>query len=185
MKRVVVIVVLLVVSAGADAQVKVGGQEIVPKGLVFAESDPKSRVTAEGELEDGCGWSFEGSTRFAEQRVETDCYLDYRRTSMVLSKNCPPPAKPEVVVGERTTTAARPRCPGDDGEIPPPEVETRAISSGSTPDGKMQAILDQPDGTRVTMAWDATIVRMVIRFPDGTTDILQVASEKTGAEAAP
>lgn len=177
--RVILFLLLLAVSGPAAlSQVKIAGEEIVPKGLIFADSHPQSRVTAEGELADGCGWSISAETRFAEQRLETDCYLDYRRTSVTLTRKCPAPAKPESSVAERTTTAPGPRCPAESGEIDPPDVASKAISSGTTPDGKRQAILVQADGTRMTMSWDESGAHVVIRFPDGTTDRLDVAAEK-------
>lgn len=178
MRSVGVLLVFLTLVPSLLAQVKVGGREIVPKGLIFADPDPKSTVTAEGELEDGCGWTLEGETRFAEERAEEECVLDYRRTTVLLTRKCPAPAKPEPVVAERTTTAPKQRCPDEGGELAELEVETRAISSGTTPDGKRQAILTQPDGTRLTMSWDMSGARVVIRFPDATTDVLQVAAQK-------
>lgn len=181
--RAFAIVALAVLPLGAD-EVKVGGEEFIPKGLIFSESDPKSRVAGEGDLADGCEWVLESDTRVAARRVEKespeqDCVQYFYRTRVELLRRCPAPASPEIVTSERTTNRA-PICPDAAGSIDPPAIEARAISSGETPDGQRQQIIVHPDGTRLTLQWNSKGISVGIRYTDGTTDRLVVKSKLEG-----
>jgi hypothetical protein len=174
--RLLLLIALLTSHSSLAAQVKVGGREVVPEGLIFADADAKSRIVAEGELSDGCGWVLSVETKFAEEREAGDCLLDYRRTTVTLAKKCAAPAQPEVTTSERVTTAPRARCPESSGDVPPLRIDSKTISFGRVPDGQWQAIVEQPDGTRLVLAWNAAAVRLVIRYPDGTSDTVTAAA---------
>jgi hypothetical protein len=159
------------------SQVRVGGREFIPKDLIFADADPKSRVSGESDLADGCKWILSVDTRAAAQHLEDDCRRYYYRTRVTLEKECPPPAEKEQSTSERVTYTG-PHCRNAAGELPPPRVESRAISSGRTPDGRNQEIIQQPDGTRLTFTHDRSGAQIAIRYPDTTTDLLTVAAKK-------
>ncbi|MGA7613637.1 MAG: hypothetical protein WBX15_00520 [Thermoanaerobaculia bacterium] len=181
MKRVTLMLFFLLMPLGAFAQapsVKIGGEEIVPKGLIFGDADPKSRVTAEGKLADGCGWTLTVETRFAAKELEKRCVLDYRKTTVVLTRKCRKPAQPEPTQSERVTTAPKSRCPDENGDVPEPDLETKPVSSGRTPDGKYQTIVVQPDGSRLTLSSDGDLVQVTVRYPDATGDVLRISAAK-------
>jgi hypothetical protein len=179
-RRTLLLLLSLLVALGISADrgsVKVGGREFIPKGLIFPDADPKSRVAGEGELSDGCRWVLVAETRVADQRAEDDCRRYYYRTHVVLQKKCAPPAEPEEAHSERVTTTG-PHCPDNSGSVADPKIDSRAISAGLTPDGRFQDIIQQPDGTRLTITHDDSGARVALRYPDGTTDALQVAASK-------
>jgi hypothetical protein len=159
------------------SQVRVGGREFIPKDLIFADADPKSRVTGESDLADGCKWVLAVDTRSAAQHLEEDCRRYFYRTRVTLEKECPPPAEKEHSTSERITYTG-PHCPPASGKLPPPRTESRAISSGKTPDGRNQEIILQPDGTHLTFIHNETGAQISIRYPDLTTDTLRVAAKK-------
>lgn len=168
-------------SDPSASPIKVGGETFVPKGLIFSESPPEGRVTGQAALSDGCEWVLESETRLASKRVEKerpeeDCLQHFYKTRVVLAKRCPAPAKPLESSSERIT-ARSPECPDAGAAAPSPSSAVRAISSGTTPDGRSQEIVIHPDGTRLTIQWDDQSVSVQIRYPDGSTDRMSQTAE--------
>jgi hypothetical protein len=171
-------VVLAIYAAGAltvaGAGVKIAGVEFVPKDLIFAAPEAKSRATADGVLPGDCMWQFSSETRVGRREEPQGCIRYYYKTSVSLVATWPAPNEKSVVRAAERITATDPRCPDAAGKIAPPPVEARAISSGTTADGKHQDVILQPDGTRITLTWDGTSVTALAAWPDGTADLLKV-----------
>lgn len=165
-------VLMLPLSAGAG--VKVAGVEFVPKDLIFAAVEPKSRATAEGPLPAECKWDFVSETRIGKQEDGQGCVRYFYKTTVSLSQSCPAPhEKPLHVTSDRITSQG-PFCPDRAGKVQPPSVESRALSSGTNAEGKHQETILQPDGTRITLIWDAAGVIAAIGYPDGSGDTLKL-----------
>lgn len=153
--------------------VKVAGVEFVPKDLIFAAVEPKSRATAEGTLPAECKWEFISETRVGKQEDGQGCVRYFYRTTVSLTQSCPAPhEKPAGSASDRITSQG-PFCP-EHGKVAPPNVESKALSSGTTSDGKHQEIVLQPDGTRITLIYDGVSVLAVIGYPDGSGDALKL-----------
>ncbi len=158
----------------ASGGVKVAGVEFVPKDLIFAAVEPKSRATAEGPLPAQCKWDFVSETRVGKQEDGQGCVRYFYKTTVSISQTCPAPhEKPKGVASERITSQG-PFCPDRAGKVQPPNVESRALSSGTTAEGKHQEIVLQPDGTRVTLIYDDASVIAAIGYPDGSGDTLKL-----------
>lgn len=157
------------------ASVRVGGVEFVPKDLVFAAADPRSRATAEGALPDECKWEFVSETRIGRHDDPQRCVRYYYRTSVALTRSCPQ-SRPQRSFSERIT-ATGPHCPDASGKVVPPLTEARALSSGTTADGKHQDIVVQPDGTRIALLSDGTTASASAAYPDGSADFVIVPSK--------
>lgn len=168
-----VLVFLSAAAVPAQEAVKVAGDSFFPGDLIFGEADPKSVATGEGSLPDECKWELRTSTRVAREDVDRTCRRYFYKTGVVLTRKCPAPQKPKVVSSERITTTG-PHCAEEERKLPPPKVESRAISSGMVPDGRRQEIVEQPDGTRVVIRSDATGVEVRVSYPDRTTDVLKI-----------
>jgi hypothetical protein len=158
------------------AGVKVAGAEFVPKDLIFAAPEARSRATAEGPRPNECKWTFVSETRIGkrEDPQGKDCVRYYYKTTVTLEQTCPASNEKTGDVSrlsERITSAG-PVCPDASGKVATPHTEARVLSSGTTPDGKHQDIVTQPDGTRITLLYDATSVVAVAVYPDGTADTL-------------
>jgi hypothetical protein len=153
--------------------VKIAGAEFVPKDLVFAAAESRSRATAEGPMPGECKWDFVSETRIGRREDEKECVRFYYKTSVSLVLSCMTAgSRPERRFAERIT-ATEARCPDASGRINPPAVEARAISSGTTVDGRSQEIVVLPDGTRAILSYDAAGVVVTAVFPDGTVDTLK------------
>ena len=160
----------------ALAGVKVAGVEFVPKDLIFAAAEPKSRANADGPLPNECKWNYTSETRIARREDSQGCIRYYYKTSVTLEQACPPPNDKTTAVtrfSERITSAG-PYCPDGSGKIAPPQTEARVLSSGTTAEGKHQDILTQPDGSRITLLYDDASALAVVIYPDGTADGLKV-----------
>jgi hypothetical protein len=163
------VVTLLVLLA-----VKIAGVEFVPKDLVFASAEPKSRATAEGALPGECKWDFATETRIGRREDPQGCVRFYYKTTVTLVLTClAKDLQPVRRVAERITTTNN-RCPDAAGRVATAAVEARALSSGTTVDGRSQEIIVQPDGSRITLSYDDTGVFVTSAFPDGTSDVLKV-----------
>src|SRR5262245_64030899 len=110
-------VVLLALFFG----VKVAGVEFVPKDLIFAAVEPKSRATADGPLPSECKWEFASETRIAKQEDGQGCVKYFYKTSVSLNQTCPAPNEKAVRVSSERITAQGPFCP-DHGKVQPPNV---------------------------------------------------------------
>ncbi len=163
----------LLLPALAAAGVKVAGVEFVPKDLIFAAVEPKSRATAEGPLPAECKWELLSETRIGKQEDGQGCVRYFYKTTVSLTQTCPAPHEKPAGVGSDRITSQGPFCP-DHGKVSPPSVETRALSSGTTADGKHQEIVLQADGTRITLIYDSASVMVVIGYPDGSGDTLKL-----------
>jgi hypothetical protein len=158
--------------------VKVAGVEFVPRDLIFAAAEPKSRATADGELPNECKWAFTSETRIAKRDdgQGQGCVRYFYKTTVKLEQTCPAPNDQITTIthSSERITATGPFCPDSSGKVPPPQTEARVLSSGTTADGKHQDILIQPDGTRITLTSDASSVLVVAVYPDGTADTLKL-----------
>jgi hypothetical protein len=153
--------------------VKVAGVEFVPKDLIFAAVEPKSRATADGTLPAECKWEFISETRVGKQEDGQGCVRYFYKTTVSLAQSCPAPhEKPASSASDRITSQG-PFCP-DHGKVAPPNVESKALSSGTTSDRKHQEIVLQADGTRITLIYDGVSVLAVIGYPDGSGDTLKL-----------
>ena len=165
--------VLLILSG-----VKIGGVDFVPKDLIFAAPEAKSRATADGPLPNECKWSFISETRIArrEDTQGKDCIRYYYKTTVTLEQTCPASTDnaPKIARLSERITSAGPFCPDGSGKVAPPSVEARVLSSGTTPEGKHQDIVSQPDGSRITLLYDGAGVQAVVVYPDGTADVLKL-----------
>ena len=154
--------------------IKVGGVEFVPKDLIFAAPELKSRATADGPLPNQCKWTFTAETRIARVQDDKGCVRYYYKTGVGLEQSCPAPnEKTEAHSTERITSPGL-FCPDGSGKIQPPQTEAKVLSTGTTSDGKHQDILQQPDGTRITLIYDDNGATCSIGFPDGSGDSLKV-----------
>jgi hypothetical protein len=153
--------------------VKVAGAEFVPKDLIFAAVEPKSRAVADGALPAECKWDFISETRVGKQEDGQGCVRYFYKTTISLMQSCPAPHDKPTGASSERITAQGPFCP-DHGKVPPPSVESKALSSGTTADGKHQEILVQPDGTRITLVYDGASVTAAIGYPDGSGDLLKL-----------
>ena len=165
---------MLLLPLTAGAGVKVAGVEFVPKDLIFAAVEPKSRATAEGPLPQECKWDFVSETRIGKQEDGQGCVRYFYKTTVALSQNCPAPHEKPVNVTSDRITSQGPFCPDRGGKVQPPNVESHALSSGTNAEGKHQETVLQPDGTRITLIWDAAGVIAAIGYPDGSGDTLKL-----------
>ena len=163
----------LLLALPATAGVKVNGTEFVPKDLIFAAAEPRSRAMAEGPLPNECSWTFTSETRVGRREDDKGCVRYYYQTTVRLAQTCPEPAKPQEHSSERIT-AAGPFCPDGSGKVAPPNLDARVLSSGTTSDGKQQDIVQQPDGTRIVIVSDASSVVVTVVYPDGSGDGLKL-----------
>ena len=165
-------------TVSAVAGVKVAGTDFVPKDLVFAASEEKGHVTADGPLPNECKWTMFSEVRIArrDDLQGKDCVRYYYKTRVTLEQTCPAPTDKSTAVtrvSERITSAG-PFCPDTAGKVTPPHVEARVLSSGTTPEEKHQDIVTYADGTRITLLYDAAGVMVVATYPDGTADALKL-----------
>lgn len=167
---------MLLIVLSLLASVKVAGVEFVPKDLIFAAAEPKSRATADGPLPNECKWNFSSETRIAKREDSQNCVRYYYKTSVVLEHVCPAPNDKSTAVTRSSDriTSTGPHCPDASGKVAPPQTEARVLSSGTTADGKHQDIVTQPDGTRITLLFDSAGVLAVVIYPDGTADTLKL-----------
>jgi hypothetical protein len=171
---------LFAIPACAFAGVKIAGIEFVPKDLIFAAPEARSRATAEGPLPNECTWSFVSETRIARredpQGKDKDCVRYYYKTTVTLEQTCPASndKTTRLTRSSERIVSAGPFCPDASGKIVPPNVEARVLSSGTTAEGKHQDIVSQPDGTRISLLYDAAGVQVVAVYPDGTADVLKL-----------
>lgn len=164
----------VVVSLLLLLAVKIAGVEFVPKDLVFASPEAKSRATADGPLPGECKWDFVAETRIGRREDTQGCIRFYYKTTVSLVHVCPSREAAAVRRVAERITATDTRCPDANGRVTPPAVDSRAVSSGTTVDGRSQEIISQPDGTRITLSYDAASATVTAAFPDGTTDGLRV-----------
>ena len=172
--RIALFFALILATNPSTAGVKVAGAEFVPKDLIFAASESKSRASAEGILPNECTWSFLAQTRIGAKEDSQRCVRFYFKTTVTLVQSCPARNKPAVERLAERITATPNRCPDAKGPVTPPAAETTVISSGTTVDGRHQEIVRQPDGTRITLSYDDKFVAVTTVFPDGTTDVLKL-----------
>lgn len=164
--------ILLPLTAGGG--VKIAGVEFVPKDLIFAAVEPKSRATADGPLPAQCKWEFVSETRIGKQEDGQGCVRYFYKTTVSVSQSCSAPLeKPKYITSERITSQG-PFCPDRAGKVQPPNIESRALSSGRNAEGKNQEIVLQPDGTRITLIYDDASVIAGIVYPDGSGDTLKL-----------
>lgn len=156
------------------SSVKIAGVEFVPKDLVFADAEPKSRVTAEGPLSNQCKWTFIADTRIGRHAEGQECVRFYFRSAATLSQECPSPNEQHLDKSCERITATDVRCPDSNGKITAPSTDARALSSGNTSDGKHQDVVLLPDGTRIVLISDDEMATAALAFPDGSTDVLHV-----------
>jgi hypothetical protein len=169
---------LLAFAASAFAGVKVAGIDFVPKDLIFAAPEVKSNATADGPLPNECKWNLVGETRIArrEDAQGKECIRYYYKTRVTLEQTCPAPNDKSTTItrlSERITSTG-PFCPDAAGKVAPPHIEAHVLSSGTTPEEKHQDIVTYPDGTRITLLYDAAGVLVVAIYPDGTADTLKL-----------
>ena len=164
----------LFIPLGIHGGVKVAGVEFVPKDLIFAAVEPKSRATAEGPLPNQCKWNFASETRIGKQEDAQGCVRYFYKTSVAISQTCPAPHETPVEMRSERTTSQGPFCPERGGKVQAPSIESHALSSGTTAEGKQQEIIVQPDGTRITLVYDDRSVLAAIGYPDGSGDALKV-----------
>ena len=164
---------LLLLALPAAAGVKINGAEFVPKDLIFATAEPRSRAAADGPLPNECSWGFTSETRVGRREDEKGCVRYYYQTTIRLAETCPEPAKPQSHSSERITSAG-PFCPDTSGKVQPPNADARVLSSGTTSDGKHQDIVLQPDGTRIIIVSDDASVIVNIAYPDASGDSLKL-----------
>lgn len=169
---------LLAFAAPALAGVKIAGVDFVPKDLIFAAPEAKSRATADGPLPNACKWNFTSETRIAkrEDPQGQGCVRYYYKTTVTLEQTCAAPNDKTTAItrsSERITSAG-PFCPDSSGKVTPPQNEAHVLSSGTTAEGKHQDILTQPDGTRITLLYDDAGALGVVVYPDGTADTLKI-----------
>ncbi len=164
---------LSALAAGASAGVKIAGAEFVPKDLIFAAPEARSRAAAEGPLPEECRWEFVSETRIGRREDAQGCIRFYYKTTVSLVYVCPAKHPTSTRRVAERVTATDLRCPDANGRVTPPAAESRAISSGTTVDGRTQEIVAQPDGTRITLSYDANAVIVTAAFPDGTADVLK------------
>lgn len=170
-------VVALAIAVPALAGIKIAGADFVPKDLIFAAPEARSRATAEGPRPNECKWNFLSETRIAKREDAAqgkECIRYYYKTTVTLEQTCPSPNDKSTTISrlsERITSAG-PFCPDASGKIAPPHTEARVLSSGTTAEGKHQDVLTQPDGTRITLLYDSEKVQAVAVYPDGTADTL-------------
>jgi hypothetical protein len=167
------LVALMLLPLVARAGVKVAGTEFVPKDLIFAAPESKSRATAEGALPDQCKWEFLSETRIGRQEDGQGCVRYFYKTSVTLIQSCPAPREKPVLRGSDRITSQGPFCP-DHGKVQPPNTESKALSSGTTSEGKHQDTVLQPDGTRITLVYDEAGVVALIAYPDGSGDMVKL-----------
>ncbi len=168
------VLLFLFLPLAAGGGVKIAGVEFVPKDLIFAAVEPKSRATAEGPLPAECKWEFVSETRIGKQDDGQGCVRYFYKTTVSVSQSCPaPPEKGKHVTSERITSQG-PFCPDRAGKVQQPNVESRALSSGRNAEGKHQEIVLQPDGTRITLIYDDAGVIASIIYPDGSGDTLKL-----------
>jgi hypothetical protein len=167
-------VLILLVGGRLLGGVKVAGVDFVPKDLIFAAPEARSRATAEGPRPNECKWSFTSETRIGKREDAKDCVRYYYKTTVTLEQTCPAPndKSTDVVRKSERITSTGPFCPDASGRVAPPQTEARVISSGTTTDGKHQEIVLQPDGTRITLLYDAEKTQAMAVYPDGTADSL-------------
>jgi hypothetical protein len=159
----------------AMAGVKVAGVDFLPKDLIFASPEPKSRATADGPLPNECKWNFTSETRVAKREDSQACVRYYYKTTVRLEQSCPAPNdKNTVSRSSERITSSGPYCPDSAGKVVPPQTEARVLSSGTTAEEKHQDILTQPDGARITLLYDDGAVVAVVIYPDGTADTLKL-----------
>lgn len=165
---------ILAFTGAILAGVKVAGVDFVPKDLIFAAPEARSRATAEGPRPNECKWSFVSETRIGKREDAKECVRYYYKTTVTLEQRCPAPNDKSTNVLRRSEriTSTGPFCPDNSGRVPPPNMEARVISSGTTTDGKHQEIVLQPDGTRITLLYDDQKMQAVATYPDGTADTL-------------
>ncbi|HYS52819.1 MAG TPA: hypothetical protein VER58_03515 [Thermoanaerobaculia bacterium] len=178
LSRVSFLALALAFASPVLAGVKVGGVDFVPKDLIFAAPDAKSRATADGPLPNECKWSFVAETRIArrEDPQGKDCVRYYYKTTVAVVQSCPSQdgkTTETTRLSERITSSG-PFCPDASGKVTPPNVEAHVLSSGTTPEGKHQDVVAQPDGTRITILSDDASVVAVAVYPDGTADTLKL-----------
>src|SRR5437899_11383427 len=122
--------------AGLLLGVKVAGVEFVPRDLIFAAAEPKSRATADGDLPNECKWAFTSETRIAKRDdgQGQGCVRYYYKTTVRLEQTCSAANDQVKTVSQSSEriTAAGPFCPDSSGKLPPPQIETRVLSSGTT-----------------------------------------------------
>jgi hypothetical protein len=168
----------IVLALALLAGVKIAGVDFVPKDLIFAAAEPKSRATADGSLPNECKWDFSSDTRIAKRDDPQGqgCVRYYYKTTVTLVQTCPAPNDKvtTVIRSSERITSAGPFCPDSSGKVAPPHTEARVLSSGTTAEGKHQDILTQPDGTRITLLYDDSAVVAVVIYPDGTGDTLKL-----------
>ena len=153
--------------------IKVAGVEFVPKDLIFAAPEPKSRASADGPLPNECKWGYVSETRIGRREDDKGCVRYYYKTIVTLTQNCPAPNDKQPSHSAERITSTPAQCPDSSGKLPPPQTEAKVLSSGTTADGKHQDIVLQPDGTRITLLYDDTVVYVTVVFPDGTADSLK------------
>jgi hypothetical protein len=153
--------------------IKVAGVEFVPKDLIFAAVEPKSRATADGPLPSDCKWDFTSETRLGRQEDGQGCIRYFYKTSVYLTQTCPAPHDKPIGFSSERITAQGPFCP-DHGKVQAPSTESKVLSSGTTSDGKHQEIVVQPDGTRITLIYDKAGVIVAIGYADGSGDALKL-----------
>lgn len=160
------------------AGIKIAGVEFVPKDLIFADPEPKSRVTAEGSLPKQCSWSFVAESRLGRHSESQDCVRFFFKSSAMLSEECPAPNEERSQKSCDHIVATDSKCPDSGGKVTPPPVDAKALSSGTMSDGKHQDVALLPDGTRIVLTYDGETVVAVLAFPDGSGDMLRIDTKK-------
>src|SRR5262249_5825827 len=105
-------------------------RRVCPEGPHFRRSRAKSRATADGSLPNECKWEFLSETRIGKQEDGQGCVRYFYKTTAALTQTCPAPHDKPVGASSERITAQGPFCP-DRGKVQPPNVETKALSSGT------------------------------------------------------
>ena len=174
-----ILLVALLTTAGANGEqgsIKIAGETMFPSELVFMDPDPRSQAHAEGTLGDGCEWELDTVTRTAPHHTAHGCVEYFYKTTVTMTRKCAAPRRPQQVVSERMTKSGR-MCATENRPLPEPKSVTLAVSSGRIPDGRFQDIVEQPDGSRVTINWSPSTVDVRVVYPDKTIDILQLPTD--------
>ena len=157
--------ITLLGCAALLAQLRVGTSEFLPEDLVFSVVDEASRAAGEGKLADGCRWVLRTETAIGQHPLGK-CSAYYYRTSVLLTKICSEPAPSATQRTERIVLAGM-SCPNVPFTL---KTEARILSMGTNADGKLQEVLLQPDGTRITLLSGPESVHVTVAFSDGTSD---------------
>ncbi len=136
------------------AAIIIGGQPLLPSGLVYTEQ-VGAKVAGTGKLPaEGCSWDLQikVSTATYPDPNNVNCIFHVYKVETELKKIC---SGVTTSVGETHTTQTGPHC-GNPSAVPPkaaPQPGTRSTlkSTKTRPDDSEEVVIELPDGTTVTI----------------------------------